>query len=86
MAYLKLAKTTMLLVRQEEELKRAESSKQILISEIKDKCSDVAFQQIVVNNGMWNNSNYGINYNGMKTDREIREEYEKSINKDARVR
>ena len=46
----------------------------------------MAFQQIVVNNGMWNNSNYGINYNGMKTDREIREEYEKSINKDARVR
>ncbi len=78
--YLRLAKAEILLQTKEIELEKESKDKRLLISEIKDKCSDIAFNQIVVNNGFWNNTKDNIDYNSMKTDRMIREEYEKSYN------
>ena len=52
---------------------------QLLINGIKEKCSDVAFAQIVVKNGMWNADKTTQEQLQMKTDREIREEYEQSL-------
>ena len=79
-SYKKLASTKRYLDSQTIELEEEKRKNRLLISEIKDKCSDVAFEQIVVSNGMWNNG--GKKYTNEKTDRQIREEYELLKNED----
>ncbi len=58
----------------------------LLITGVKEKCSDVAFEQIVTQNHMWNPSKDSASLLAMKTDREIREEYEKLIEENQMIR
>jgi len=59
-----------------EELKR---DKEVLMNGIRKTCSDVAYAQIVYKNKLWQPSREPVELYGMKTDREIREEYEKMM-------
>ena len=75
-SYKKQINTQNQLNNKENENKELNEKVNLLIKEIKDKCSDVAFEQIVSANHMWNGNN-DKHYTEMKTDREIREEYDK---------
>ena len=74
-AYKKLASTKRSLEMVTKECEEERSKKDSLIRGIKEKCSDVAFEQIVCANGLWNSQN-NSHFNELKTDRQIREEYE----------
>ena len=78
-AYKELAKVQGELNRTKDTLKEEQYKTRTLINGIADKCSDVAFSQIVVANRMWNGSKQDMANMNKPTDREIREEYEKSL-------
>ena len=81
--YLKLIKAEMMLAQEKALRIDAEEKKQVLIEGIMDKSSKVAFQQIVVANGMYNNlRDDSVNYNEMKTDKEIREAYDLALDQE----
>ncbi len=74
--YKKLIKTQRMLESTSNELNKANEDKQKLISGIREKTSDIAFEQIVVGSGMWQNARRNNDFMNQKTDRQIREEYE----------
>ncbi len=74
----KLVSTQRFLESETKELESEKEKNRILITGIKEKCSDVAFEQIVTANGMWNNERKESLRN-LPTDREVREEYERLI-------
>lgn len=71
----KLISTQKFLARESKELESEKEKNLLLITGIKEKCSEVAFEQIVSANGMWN-ANKESNYlRSLPTDKQIREEY-----------
>lgn len=71
----KLANTEKLLENKTKECNEERSKKDLLIYGIKDKCSDIAYHQIVIANGM-NNGIKNEDIMNLPTDRQIRETYE----------
>ena len=79
-AYKKLAATKRFLDTEQKELENERRNNGILIRGIKENCSDVAFAQIVSKNGMWkNDGHYFEKLYNLKSDREVREEYDKMM-------
>ena len=78
-AYKLIVKQKSVLEDKERELEKEINNKNLLIDGIHEKCSDVAFQQIVVANGMFGNLRDGKDYSNVPTDRIMRSEYERIL-------
>jgi hypothetical protein len=74
----KLVSTQRFLESESKELESEKEKNNKLITGIREKCSDVAFEQIVTANGMWNNERKE-SLRDLPTDRQIRKEYEELI-------
>ncbi len=66
--------------REAQRVKELETQKQTLINGIKENCSDVAFAQIVVKNGLWRNANPKTKeLIPLPTDKQVRQAYEQLL-------
>lgn len=85
-SYKKLASANKELESTNKQLEDNKKKNDLLVREIKEKCSDVAFEQIVAKNGMWNRRPGDINYDELPTDRQIREQYEQSLKEQDQIK
>ncbi len=81
-AYKKIARTQRYLDSIQNELEEEKEKNRTLITGISEKCSDVAFSQIVVANRMWNADDKDRLNMHKPSDREIREQYEITLEDD----
>lgn len=75
-SYKQLIKARSALETANRELEGERKKSTTLMTGIKEKCSDVAFEQIVVKNGYWNSSQRSDDIDSLPTDRQVREQYE----------
>ena len=68
------------------ELESERKKSTTLMTGIKEKCSDVAFEQIVVKNGYWNANQNTDKIDELPTDRQIREQYEQMIEEQTQMK